>query len=362
MPVFDCAAFHELDQGLIEDFRTTVNEAEEEIEACIATLNHGGREEDVHRLFRALHSLKGNCRMVSLDALVELLHDLEEIAGDLRLRYYVYFPKLGEFILEVVDSTRELVRQIIEQGDGDEDLRLYLIGLIKTVRDASNDNRQAACQAAINELQGDIRAAANVAKVLPELPPDMILMKNMASQLDNLSIYRKGRSEQVMRLCEHMNRALDYPVDDQQLAAAVYFHDLGMALVPASIVQKEGTLEREGLRQIQLHVHVGTQLLQRFGNWDEAATIILQHHERLDGNGYPNRLKGEQIHIGARMLAIADSFCAMTNERQDRSYRKTLFSAVREVNAEAGAQFDPVLVEAFNEVIRQHYLIAEHSA
>lgn len=359
MPVFDCSAFHELDKGLIEDYRTTVNDAQEEIEACVQSLNYNSNEEDIHRLFRAMHSLKGNCRMVSLDALVDLLHELEEIVGDMRLRYYGYSPGLGEFLLEIVESTRELIRQVIEQGNGDEDLRQYLAGLISSVRGASEDQREAVCQSAVAELRGDVRTASHSAKVLPELPPDLVLMKELAGQLDNLSIYRKDRSEEVKRLCDHLNQAMNQPVDPQQLAAAVYLHDMGMALVPASIVQKEGALEREGLRQIQLHVHVGAQLLQRFGDWDEAATIVLQHHERIDGTGYPNRLKGDQIHLGARMLSVADSFCAMTNERQDRSYRKTLFSAVREINAEGGAQFDPEVVEAFNDVIRRHYLTAQ---
>jgi energy-coupling factor transport system substrate-specific component len=78
----------------------------------------------------------------------------------------------------------------------------------------------------------------------------------------------------------------------------------------------------------------------------EAGTIVSQHHERYDGKGYPDGLKGETIHIGARIMAIADTYDAMTS---NRSYRKALNPdyAVKEIKNEAGAQFDPQCVEAF---------------
>ncbi len=354
MSEFECPEFCELDKGLIEDFRATVNDSQEEIETCIHRLNQFNRDDEVHRLFRAMHSLKGNCRMVSLDPMVELLHDLEEIAGDLRQQHYGYSQDLGDFILEVVDTARDLMNQLVERGHGDEDVRRYLIKKIRAIREASNEDRDTLCANTLAELRGEPPHAKD--RTLPELPSDLTLMKDFAHQLDSLSIYRKGRSEQVLNLCRNLNEALDQPVDATQLAAAVYLHDLGMALVPAGIVQKHGVLEREEVYQVQMHVHMGTRLLQRFGDWDDAATMVLQHHERFDGTGYPNRLRGDQIHIGARIIAIADSFCAMTNERHDRTYRKTLFTAVREVNAESGAQFDPQVVEVFNDVIRQHYL------
>lgn len=355
MSEFECPDFSDLDKGLIEDFRATVNDSQEEIEACVQRLNQYGRDDDVHRLFRAMHSLKGNCRMVSLDPMVALLHDLEEIAGDLRQGHYGYSQSLGDFMLEVIDTSRELVGQLVERGRADEDTRQYLIRRIRDIREAAESERDALCDRTLAELHGE--APQQKRGALPELPSDLTLMKDLAHQLDSLSIYRKGRSEEVLNLCRNLNEALGHPVDATQLAAAVYLHDVGMAFVPAGIVQKHGVLEREEVYQVQMHVHVGARLLQRFGDWEEAAAMVMQHHERHDGTGYPNRLKDDQIHPGARLIAIADSFCAMTNERHDRTYKKTLFTAVREVNAESGAQFDPDVVEVFNEVIRQHYLV-----
>lgn len=80
--------------------------------------------------------------------------------------------------------------------------------------------------------------------------------------------------------------------------------------------------------------------------------MVLDHHESYDGTGYPNRLSGEQIHPGARILAIVDTFCSITTERSDRSYKKSLLSAISEINANIEVQFDPKLVNAFNDVVR----------
>jgi HD-GYP domain-containing protein (c-di-GMP phosphodiesterase class II) len=99
-------------------------------------------------------------------------------------------------------------------------------------------------------------------------------------------------------------------------------------------------------------VVIGSQLLLRFGGWDDAARMILDHHERFDGSGYPNGIKGEEIHVGARMIAIVDAFCSMTTERSDRNYKKGLLSAISEINANTETQFDPQLVSVFNDVVR----------
>ena len=191
---------------------------------------------------------------------------------------------------------------------------------------------------------------------LGELPSDIQLMKDYANALDGLSNSRRGRSLQTLTLCKQLNESIGLLVDPIQLEAAVYMHDFGMSLVSPNILQKEASLEKDELRSVQHHVFFGSRFLQRIGGWDDAALMVLQHHERMDGTGYPFRVQGKHICIGARLLAVADTFISLTNERSDRTYKKTLFGAVREVNANAGAQFDHELVERFNDVIRAFYL------
>ena len=157
----------------------------------------------------------------------------------------------------------------------------------------------------------------------------------------------------MVQLAQTLNEAMGFPLDAQQLQAASWMHDVGMGFIPHSIFNKEGLLSKEELRKIQEHVVTSSQLLLRFGGWNEAARMVLDHHERFDGSGYPNGLSGDEIHLGGRMLSIIDTFCSITNERSDRSYTKSLLSAISEINANSESQFDPKVVDVFNDVVRK---------
>jgi len=84
--------------------------------------------------------------------------------------------------------------------------------------------------------------------------------------------------------------------------------------------------------------------------------MVKQHHEKYDGSGYPGGLHGADIHPGAMIIALADTFYAVTHARADRSYKKSLFSAVSLINGQSGEQFDPGFVEHFNATIRRLYV------
>ena len=101
---------------------------------------------------------------------------------------------------------------------------------------------------------------------------------------------------------------------------------------------------------------MGMQLLNRIKGWSEAAEIVQQHHEKYDGTGYPEGLSQDQIHPGAMIIALADTFYEVTNQRIDRSYKKSLFNAISLINGESGCQFNSVFVDAFNEAVRQLYI------
>ena len=95
------------------------------------------------------------------------------------------------------------------------------------------------------------------------------------------------------------------------------------------------------------------EFVRRMSQWQEAALIISQHHERFDGAGYPAGIAGAEIHSGARIMAILDAFYAIINSRADRAQRRSILRAVSEINACAGSQFCPVWVDYFNQVVRE---------
>ncbi|MBI2379845.1 MAG: HD domain-containing protein [Gammaproteobacteria bacterium] len=364
MSTFNCPAFCELEQSLIDDFNTCFEESVEEIEECLKELeSNPGDGDGINRLFRSMHSLKGNCRMVFLDPLVELTHQLEEIVEDIRQGRIAYFPACGEFLLSAISQVESLIGQLMQEQQANRSQLDRTVELIRQVRAAGDADREDAYQQALDELVG-LNAHCGEAAEAPriELIPqsdsgnDMNFFRMLSGLLDNLNIYRRERSNQVLKLALALNLELGGVVDAQQLAAAVYMHDVGMAFVPHPIFNKESPLSPEEAKLVRTHVVISAQLLHRILGWEDASQMVLQHHERYDGEGYPNRLAGEDIHPGARIIAITDTFCALTNERSDRNYKKSLFSAITEVNKNVAAQFDPHYVDAFNMVVRKLYI------
>ena len=150
-----------------------------------------------------------------------------------------------------------------------------------------------------------------------------------------------------------MNNEAGQKVDSAQLEAAVYLHDFGMAFLPLEILHKGNSLTEDEYRSMQLHTRMGAALLGDNPYWHQASDIVIQHHEREDGQGYPNRLSGEHICDGAKILAIADAFEAMTNQRANRADRIPFSQALKEINHNAGSQFSPFWVDVFINVIRK---------
>lgn len=129
-------------------------------------------------------------------------------------------------------------------------------------------------------------------------------------------------------------------------------HDIGKIGVPVEILGKRSFLTREERAQVELHPELGAALLEELEGLEAVTRLVLHHQERYDGRrdgrfpGYPTGLAGERIPLGARILAVADAYDAMTS---DRPYRKGLpvETALAELRREAGRQFDPRVVEAF---------------
>lgn len=131
---------------------------------------------------------------------------------------------------------------------------------------------------------------------------------------------------------------------------AARIHDIGKVAVRDAVLLKNGPLDQEERRAIESHPSIGADLVARMHAYRDCIEVIRHHHERWDGGGYPSRLIGDCIPIGARVIAVADSFDAMTT---DRPYRKALSfeTAVGEVRKNAGIQFDPDVANAFLQAI-----------
>ena len=130
----------------------------------------------------------------------------------------------------------------------------------------------------------------------------------------------------------------------EALRAAALLHDIGKLAIPEHIINKPGRLTPEEFEKMKIHSHVGAKILHRVAFPSPVASIVRSHHERWDGTGYPDGLKGEQIPMGARVLAAVDSLDALASHRQYRA-ALSLDAAMRHIVSESGWAFDPKIVE-----------------
>lgn len=251
-PAISCPEFLAMERSIIDDFVSCTRESCDETETCIKALNNHGGPEFVHRLFRALHSLKGNCLMVGLTPFTEPLHRIEDIVAKVRANQIPYHPVIGEFLLLATDEIEDLLAELITSKQCNNDKRLLLCKVAEQLLASLNaSNVESEVRNAINLLDKKDRSIAQevkAKKVLLEVPPDLELMRELSNHIDNLSIYRKNRSDQVVQMTEQLNEAMGFPVDPKQLQAASLMHDVGMSFIPHNIFNKEGSLSREERR------------------------------------------------------------------------------------------------------------------
>jgi ribonuclease P protein subunit RPR2 len=137
-----------------------------------------------------------------------------------------------------------------------------------------------------------------------------------------------------------------------ELAYGFFLHDIGKVGVPDLILGKGGPLSRNEWNVMRTHPEVGAQIVRPIPFLAGAVPVILHHHERFDGSGYPDGLRGADIPLEARIFAVADAFDAMTSDRPYREARPP-GHALDEIRAGAGTQFDPEVVEVFVALVEQ---------
>jgi putative nucleotidyltransferase with HDIG domain len=187
-------------------------------------------------------------------------------------------------------------------------------------------------------------------------------LEALASALDLKDAETEGHCQRVTAMTIVIARAMGVAEAElRQIARGAFLHDIGKMGIPDSILRKPGPLTPEETTIMRTHCDIGYQVLERIPFLREASEIVLSHQEKYDGTGYPRNLRADQIPIGARIFAVADTLDAMIS---DRPYRKALpmSAAKEEIRKHAGSQFDPRVVEVFDSIpeavwleLRQNY-------
>ncbi len=179
-------------------------------------------------------------------------------------------------------------------------------------------------------------------------------VKALSSAIEAKDTYTSGHNERMLdytlAILEELRESPEFDFDYEEargtLQLAVLVHDIGKIGIPDDILQKPGSLTNQEWDEIKKHPDKGVSILEPIKELKEVTDVIKHHHERYDGTGYPEGIKAEEIPLISRIIAVADTFDAMTS---DRPYRKRASDekAVEEIKNCAGTQFDPVIVEAF---------------
>ena len=172
------------------------------------------------------------------------------------------------------------------------------------------------------------------------------LIESIVAAMDARDAYTAKHSDRVADMVLVLATALDLSEDETTLLhRAAHLHDIGKIAVPDSVLRKAGPLTNPEWEEMRRHPVTGYEILRKVDDFKEIAVLVRHHHERWDGRGYPDGLRGADIPLGSRILAVADSIDAMMSSR---SYRPAMTSAAcrREIERNSGIMYDPCVAAA----------------
>ncbi|HLK32934.1 MAG TPA: HD domain-containing phosphohydrolase [Terriglobales bacterium] len=213
------------------------------------------------------------------------------------------------------------------------------------------------------QLADRLAVALSNARLLEELADlNLGTLTALARAIDAKSEWTSGHSERVTRMAIDIAREMGLPPRELAiLHRGGLLHDIGKIGTPAEILDKPGKLTEQEFRVMKEHVTTGARILEPIPGFSELIPIVLQHHERFDGTGYPQGLAGEKISLHARIFAVADVYDALIS---DRPYRPgwELERVQQFVKEQAGSHFDPRVVEAFLAVMSRRAAAKERAS
>jgi len=198
------------------------------------------------------------------------------------------------------------------------------------------------------QLADQVAVALSNSKLIDELKAlTWGTLEAFARAIDAKSPWTAGHSERVTTMSMRIAKQVGHSEAELEvLHRGALLHDIGKLGISVKLLDKPGRLDDEEIQEVMNHPSIGGRILQPINAFSDILPIVEQHHEKFDGTGYPKKLAGNEIDINARILAVADTYDAMTS---DRPYRKGFDheKAVELILEETGAQFDPNVLKAF---------------
>ncbi len=280
---------------------------------------------------------------VNIDEFTELLdHKLMEAIGRSRTEMRVIIQPDG-IIFPLGDETNAAIGAIyVSSIDADEAIKLLEI----YARQAASSINNAFLHSLVNTKNEELN---NTYAQLKTRYMDTIEVLRLA--VDAKDEYTRGHSDRVSFYAKKIGEKYGLPEDDlEKLRIAGVFHDIGKIGTADDILLKNQTLEKAEYEEIKRHPIKGAMILSAVSMFQDIVPIVRHHHEHVDGKGYPDGLRGEEIELHARIISVADAFDAMMSDRHYREHL-SLEDTKRQMIDGAGTQFDASIVKAFIEAL-----------
>lgn len=369
----------DLDEDFFVDFLESVQESVYEIERqMVAFENNQSEPVYLYNTIKAVEHIKSSARTGFLDPIVSLGQTIEDFLLVIQDNIEYYHSSLGELILIATDELRVICeilanRRILNEFRIDEVKQIFHL-LMEISRehwgpkgqelirhfshgDSNHTSENASARYTFtSNLNQTLKESSNrpiQTEKGVNLEDHIPTLEKLSCELDSRVPYWDNRTQHILNTALGINQNLKSPMHQSSLTAASHLHDIGMAFLPDAILTKTERFNEEDIARVQQHPQVGYQFASLVTNDQEVTLAVFQHHERYDGRGYPLGIGGENICTGAKILAIADTFFAMTHKRADRQFKKSFLRAVNEINNLSGVQFDPLTVHAFNRWIEK---------
>ncbi len=313
--------------------------------------------------YRCTPAASGNAALELLASGEEfelMLSDLmmAEMQGDILLeRAKERFPEMPVIMVTAV-SDLSVALSAIRNGAYDYLLKPFERDQLLNTVSRALENRRLRLENRAFQLHLESRVAEQTAQ-LRQVNTDLqrtnaelrksydITLEALGDALDLKDAETEGHSKRVTAFTIAIARAMGLEDDEiRVIARGAFLHDIGKMAIPDSVLRKPGPLTQEEVMIMREHCLRGYQMVSKIPFLADAAEIVYAHQERWDGTGYPRGLKGEEIPLGARIFAIADTLDAITCDRPYRA-AQSYQAAREEIERWAGRQFDPVIVQVF---------------
>lgn len=364
----------ELEEDILADLMEEINELYESSEQTLIELELRPADNELQRaLFRSIHTIKGDLGLVNFSPLIPLLQHVEDLLDYLRKGQVDYTSTMSDLVLLTMDRVKAFVEEVMRTGKTEYDNNLHeqLVLAISRITPENNAEHERFLNDAVlllnpaldvassedNSESAPVKAPVLASTGIPkdissEKKQDVLFFRELMQTVERRCTFWAGKGDRIAKLAMYINDVADNIIDEDQLAVASYVHDFGMAFMPMKLLNKGDTLTENEFNLMRSHVYKSARLLEHLDDWDMARKIVMQHHERTDGSGYPLGLKEDDICEGAKLLAIIDTYDALTHPRahnEDKVMSKK--EAVIHINKQAKGQFSMKWVRHFNQGI-----------